>query len=273
MKLVQAIFLFSCKISYVYPSCPVNEVGMFCDGSDLVPQLYCEGVELNDRWNCNKKKRVRCGCGPRYARQADNTCVPFTSCKINYNLGKHFGIKTHLQITEVQTASTLKSEVLKFLNGTEEIYLESISTNVDEYDRCECLKSTFLGNGIDGVERNIRCYYYVRSEAAHLSHAQVSDNRALITRTLYAAFDVGTNGSETVLSVDYAQLGSGVTHLNEQKLHFHGHFVVLHADAQCLVLELWKDSDGHHQIWSQHRPAEDSCCQKLPGNDRQESRA
>ncbi|XP_065283723.1 uncharacterized protein [Dermacentor albipictus] len=82
------------------------------------------------------------------------------------------------------------------------------------------------------------------TRAAHLSHAQVSDNRALITRTLYAAFDVGTNGSETVLSVDYAQLGSGVTHLNEQKLHFHGHFVVLHADAQCLVLELWKDSDG-----------------------------
>ncbi|XP_072140140.1 uncharacterized protein [Dermacentor andersoni] len=253
MKLVQAIFLFSCKISYVYPSRPENEVGMFCDGSALVPQVYCQGAEHDDHWTCTKKKRVRCGCGPGFARQTNNKCVPLNTCQINYNLGEHFGVKTKAQGSNVQTGAVLQktesslteqgSEVLKLLQNTTHMHLVKISSEVEMNKECLCLKSTFKANIANKVERTLECYYNVSSKAAHDSLAQVKSPHTIISRGQHADFTVRSIGSQTTIVVQFAPLPAEVTDINQEAIYLDGTFVVLEASDGCLLTALKKGNE------------------------------
>lgn len=253
MKLVLAIVLFTCNISFVHPSCPENTAAVFCNGAAFAPQVYCNDANPND-WPCTKKHNVWCGCSDGFARAKDNTCVRIETCRIRndvrllYSLASKHESEGHQKGKNLQGTNSALNElgkrVFEFIEGTEDIYLTRISTEGERNDECVCLKSTFYVKFLEEVERTLRCYFYASSAAAHESKANVPVGEKLITGTEYAAFKVSINSSQTVISVDYAPLPSDVTHLNEKELYLRGQFNVLEADLHCLLIELSKEKDG-----------------------------
>ncbi|XP_049523077.1 uncharacterized protein LOC125945371 [Dermacentor silvarum] len=87
MKLVLLIALFTGNFSFLAASCPENEESVYCDGSYLVPQVYCGGAGLDDTWRCGWENRRMCRCKAAYARETNNTCVLVENCK--YGLYEH----------------------------------------------------------------------------------------------------------------------------------------------------------------------------------------
>ncbi|XP_049523812.1 uncharacterized protein LOC125945648 [Dermacentor silvarum] len=253
MKAPFMSILLASMASPLKGSCPENTAAVICHGAAFVPQVYCNDADP-EKWPCKRQRNIRCGCVAGYARARNGECVRVTECDIRNDVRLIYPYASNTQSEGNQNGKDVQGTnreltglgetVLELLKSTEHIYVTKISTHIERNDECVCLKSSFLVNGVDGVERTLECYYYVPSRAGHGSKAKVLETTRLISRKQYAEFKVSTNGSKTVINVDPAELPSEVTHLNERELYLTGEFIVLQADLQCLVVELGKESDG-----------------------------
>ncbi|XP_054925714.1 uncharacterized protein [Dermacentor andersoni] len=233
MNLVIAIFLFTCNISFVYLSCPENEVSVFCDGAALIPQVYCGGVGHEEKYKCSKKQNVRCGCGPGYAREHDHQCVRVEDCKVGLYELKLPGVFANKGDSGNKqdgsasqgTGSKLNKvgqKVLQFIKSPRDIFLVRLSEDAGKIDDCVCLKSAYGASGDHDVERTLTCYKCVPSSTAPGTKAKVPSDRGLIIKKQHVTFNVSSRQDMTVVTVEYASL----------------------RGASCLIWEIITDEDA-----------------------------
>ncbi|XP_054925713.1 uncharacterized protein [Dermacentor andersoni] len=255
MNLVIAIFLFTCNISFVYLSCPENEVSVFCDGAALIPQVYCGGVGHEEKYKCSKKQNVRCGCGPGYAREHDHQCVRVEDCKVGLYELKLPGVFANKGDSGNKqdgsasqgTGSKLNKvgqKVLQFIKSPRDIFLVRLSEDAGKIDDCVCLKSAYGASGDHDVERTLTCYKCVPSSTAPGTKAKVPSDRGLIIKKQHVTFNVSSRQDMTVVTVEYASLPNTVTHLNEGQSYLSGEFVVVDVSDECLVVKLMSENAG-----------------------------
>lgn len=265
------IMLFASMVSPLMGSCPEKTNSVFCDGSHFAPQVYCNDVDLN-LWQCTKKRKVWCGCSAGLARAKDGTCVPISQCSIKNDVLKMYPLATKAESegnredSDVQgTGSKLGETVVTLLQLDKDIYLVKASSEVEINHECVCLKSAFSANLTHGAVRTVECYYYIATKPGHGSRAVVFSNQTIINRPHYANFVVSNRDGQTFITVGSTQLPNTVTHINKNKLHFHGKFEVLDAQDTCLLVAFAERSDGKPicMLWTVDAQAQEESNQCL----------
>lgn len=268
------IMLFASMVSPLMGSCPENTHAMFCDGGDFAPQVYCNDVDLTP-WQCTKKRKVWCGCSAGFARAKHGTCVRTSQCSTINDVRKLYPLATNTpsdgnhKDTDEQASSSgfaaLGEKALELVQLDKDIYLVKASSEVEINHECVCLKSAFSANLTHGAVRTVECYYYIATKPGHGSRAVVFSNQTIINRPHYANFVVSNRDGQTFITVGSTQLPNTVTHINKNKLHFHGKFEVLDAQDTCLLVAFAERSDGKPicMLWTVDAQAQEESNQCL----------
>ncbi|KAL1478016.1 hypothetical protein MTO96_035294 [Rhipicephalus appendiculatus] len=212
-----------------------NQEPSFCYSNAIIPQLYCPGVNLQERWQCKKRSTGSCVCGPALFRRADGACVPQHECDVNKPAGKPAEATTQKPkyIPEIpegfETTKEDFDKVLKILQSQRTLYLAMAIVDEMPYSMKNygyCLKSVFISDTASGSLRTFSAYKNVELLHAHIS---------LLLKQVITEFEMLFDESGSIkMTFNLDQNDTIVAEYTNADLR--QKFIVLDASEECLLV-------------------------------------
>uniref|UniRef100_A0A131YS99 Lipocalin n=1 Tax=Rhipicephalus appendiculatus TaxID=34631 RepID=A0A131YS99_RHIAP len=235
MTLLLVIMLLASQLSLIAASCPENQEPSFCYSNAIIPQLYCPGVNLQERWQCKKRSTGSCVCGPALFRRADGACVPQHECDVNKPAGKPAEPTTQKPkyIPEIpegfETTKEDFDKVLKILQSQRTLYLAMAIVDEMPYSMKNygyCLKSVYISDTASGSLRTFSAYKNVELLHAHIS---------LLLKQVITEFEMLFDESGSIkMTFNLDQNDTIVAEYTNADLR--QKFIVLDATEECLLV-------------------------------------
>ncbi|XP_075559518.1 uncharacterized protein LOC142591027 isoform X2 [Dermacentor variabilis] len=293
MALLLVIALSTWKATPITASCPEKEEPSFCQSNALIPQLYCPGVDLQDKWQCKKRSDGRCACKASLFRRLDGKCVPESECGPDQTIwppsavdagaskgqdqsvanpstgeagddqgGKTEEVEDKRGEPRPQKAQEAFHKLLMVLQYSGPLHLQMMTE--DEWVKfdCECVQSRFYASYNEGSERTLECYKYVKQIKASATSGDIR-KEVMIKIKEVVQFQAVTEDAETRIQLKNI---IEVTPTNDPPRYFPQTYTVLQVEPDCLLLSSGVSKNHTCLLWGLSRRqvnADTECLKRL----------